>query len=54
MLLAVDSQTKMQFNAYLAYKEILMKVFLLPKVSNLLIDPDVNGYSGITIETNMS
>ena len=54
MLLAVDSQTKMQFNAYLAYKEILMKVFLLPKVSNLLIDQDVSVYSGTIIETNIS
>ena len=53
MLLAVDSQTKMQFNAYLAYKEISVKVFLLTKVSKLLIEPVIEVYSAIIIETDM-
>ena len=53
MLLAVDSQTKMQFNAYLAYEEILMKASLLAKVSKLLIEPVIAGYSSTIIETDM-
>ena len=44
----------MQFNAYLAYEEILMKVFLLAKVSKLLIEPVIAGYSSTIIETDMS